>query len=55
MGGYEYGKVLHLYQAQLDIPERLGIDWFKGPHEVHAVKSLEFLDRFLKQQGLVQK
>jgi len=47
--GYEYGKVLHLYQAQLDIPERFGIDWFKGPHRVNAVKSFEFLDRFLKR------
>ena len=44
--GYEYGKVLHLYQALLDIPERFGIDWFKGPHRVNAVKSFEFLDRF---------
>jgi len=46
--GYEFGKVFHLYQALLDIPDRLGIDWFKGPHEVRAVKSLEFLERFLK-------
>ncbi|MCL2117330.1 MAG: S9 family peptidase [Planctomycetaceae bacterium] len=48
--GYEYGKVLHLYQALLDIPEQLGIDWFKGPHRVNAVKSFEFLDRFLKRE-----
>jgi len=48
--GYEYGKVLHHYQAQLDIPERLGIDWFKGPHRVNAVKSLEFLNRFLRRE-----
>ncbi len=46
--GYEYGKVLHLYQALLDIPDRVGIDWFKGPHRVNAVKSFEFLDRWLK-------
>jgi len=45
--GYEYGKVLHLYQGQLDIPDRFGIDWFKGPHRVNAVGSFEFLDRFL--------
>ena len=46
--GYEYGKVIHLYQAQLDIPDRFGIDWFKGPHRVNAVKSFEFLDRVLR-------
>jgi len=49
--GYEYGKVLHLYQALLDIPERFGIDWFKGPHRVNAVKSFEFLDSFLKKEN----
>lgn len=48
--GYEYGKVLHLYQAKLDIPDRLGMDWFKGPHRVNAVKSFEFLDRWLKPE-----
>ena len=48
--GYEYGKVLHLYQAQLNIPDRLGIDWFNGPHRVNAVKSFEFLDQFLMQK-----
>jgi len=48
--GYEYGKVLHLYQGQLDIPDRFGIDWFNGPHRVNAVKSFEFLDRFLKRE-----
>ena len=51
--GYEYGKVLHLYQGLLDIPERFGIDWFKGPHRVNAVKSFEFLDQFLRQDRLV--
>jgi len=48
--GYEYGKVLHLYQAQLDIPDRFGIDWFKGPHRVNAVKSFDFLDKWLMRE-----
>jgi len=28
----DVARVLHLYQAQLDIPDRFEIEWFKGPH-----------------------
>jgi len=45
--GYEAARVLHLYQALLDIPDRFEIEWFKGPHRINAVGSFEFLDRFL--------
>ncbi|MCL2742677.1 MAG: dienelactone hydrolase family protein [Planctomycetaceae bacterium] len=47
--GYEAAKVQHLYRAQLDIPDRFEIEWFKGGHRINAVKSFEFLDRFLKR------
>jgi len=48
--GYEAARVLHLYQALLNIPDRFEIEWFKGPHRINAVKSFEFLDRFLKPE-----
>ena len=34
--GYEYAKVLHLYQAKLGIGDRTEIEWFKGPHSINS-------------------
>jgi len=45
--GYEYGKVRLLY-ADLKIPERTEIEYFDGPHEIHAVGTFEFLHRHLR-------
>lgn len=43
----EYAKVRRLYQTQLDIGERTEIEWFNGPHEIHAVGTLAFLHKHL--------
>jgi len=45
--GYEYGKVRLLY-ADLKIPERTEIEYFDGPHEIHAVGTFDFLHRHLR-------
>lgn len=45
---FEYAKVRFLYEAKLGISERTAIEWFVGGHEIHAGKSVEFLDRWLK-------
>jgi dienelactone hydrolase len=46
--GYEYGKVRHLYAAQLKIPERTAIEWFDGPHTINGKGTFDFLHRHLK-------
>ncbi|MBA4017040.1 MAG: hypothetical protein C0483_07710 [Pirellula sp.] len=43
---YEYAKVRMLY-ADLKIPERTEIEYFDGPHEIHAVGTFDFLHRHL--------
>ena len=45
---YEYAKVRMLY-ADLKIPERTEIEYFDGPHEIHAVGTFDFLHRHLKR------
>ena len=45
--GYEYGKVRLLY-ADLKIPERTEIEYFDGPHEIHAVGTFDFLHKHLR-------
>lgn len=44
---YEYAKVRLLYD-QLGIGNRTTIEFFNGPHEIHGVGSLEFLNKYLK-------
>lgn len=46
---YEYAKVRRLY-AQLGIPERTQIEFFDGPHTIHAVGTFEFLERHLRSE-----
>jgi dienelactone hydrolase len=46
--GYEYGKVRHLYAAQLKLPERTAIEWFDGPHTINGKATFEFLHRHLQ-------
>jgi len=43
---YEFAKVRMLY-ADLKIPERTEIEYFDGPHEIHAVGTFAFLHRHL--------
>jgi len=47
--GYEYGKVRHLYAAQLKIPERTEIEWFDGPHAINGKGTFDFLRRHLNR------
>jgi dienelactone hydrolase len=44
---YEFAKVRHLYQARLKLANRCEIEWFPGPHEIHAVGTFDFLRRHL--------
>jgi len=43
---YEYAKVRGLY-AELGVPERTGIEFFDGPHQIHGVDTFQFLYRHL--------
>ncbi len=44
---YEYAKVRRRY-ADLKLPERTEIEFFDGPHEIHAVGTFRFLHRHLR-------
>lgn len=44
---YEYAKVRLLY-VDLKIPERTTIEFFDGPHSIHAVGTFAFLHQHLK-------
>jgi hypothetical protein len=43
---YEYAKVRHLY-ADLKIPDRTSIEFFDGPHTIHATGTFHFLHQHL--------
>jgi dienelactone hydrolase len=43
---HEYARVRRLY-TKLGIPERTEIEFFNGPHSIHAVGTFEFLHRHL--------
>ena len=43
----EFAKVRHLYAAQLNLPDRCEIEWFKGPHTIHGEGTFDFLHRHL--------
>jgi len=45
---YEYAKVRRLY-SQMGIGDRTTIEFFDGPHEIHGVGTIEFLDKYLKK------
>ena len=45
---FEYAKVRHLYAAQLQIPERTEIEWFRGPHTINGKGTFDFLHRHLQ-------
>jgi predicted peptidase len=44
---YEYAKVRRFY-ARLGIPDRTEIEFFSGPHTIHAVGTFAFLRRHLR-------
>ncbi|NMA48879.1 MAG: hypothetical protein GX947_03810, partial [Tissierellia bacterium] len=44
---YEYAKVRRFY-VKLGIGDRTNIEFFNGPHEIHGVGSLQFLNKHLK-------
>ncbi len=48
MVGYEFGKVRFLYEARLKLPGRCAIEWFDGPHSIHAQGTYSFLHKHLK-------
>ena len=43
----EYAKVRRLY-VKLGIGNRTEIEFFDGPHEIHGVGTLRFLNKYLK-------
>jgi len=45
--GYEFAKVRHLYQAQLEIGDLCEIEWFPGPHTINGKGTFEFLHKHL--------
>lgn len=45
--GLEFAKVQHLYNARLKIPDRCGIAWFDGGHEINLPGTLGFLKQHL--------
>ena len=44
---YEYANVKRHYD-RLNLPERTRIEYFNGPHTMHAVGAVEFLHRYLQ-------
>ena len=48
MVAYEFAKVRHLYQAQLNIGNLCEIEWFVGPHTINGKGTFEFLHKHLK-------
>jgi len=44
---FEFAKVRNLYAARLGLADRCEIEWFAGPHSIHAVGTYDFLHRHL--------
>ncbi len=44
---YEFAKVRRFY-ASPGIPDRTAIEFFQGPHTIHAAGTFEFLDQHLR-------
>lgn len=51
---YEYAKVRRLY-ADLKVPDRTTIEFFDGPHTIHAVGTFKFLNEQLRWPEPVAK
>jgi dienelactone hydrolase len=48
---FEFAKVKNLYEAELGLKDRCGIEWFVGPHTVNGVGTYDFLHRHLGLPG----
>jgi len=44
---YEFAKVRLLYEARLGLRDQCEIEWFTGPHTIHAQGTFDFLHRHL--------
>jgi hypothetical protein len=44
---YEFAKVRRLYSAQLKIPDRVGLEFFPGPHTINGQGTFDFLHKHL--------
>jgi len=44
---YEYAKTRYRYDL-LGLADRTEIEYFNGPHEIHAVGTFDFLERHLR-------
>jgi dienelactone hydrolase len=44
---YEFAKVRRFYATRMGMPERAEIEFFNGPHAIHAEGTFEFLRRHL--------
>jgi dienelactone hydrolase len=45
---YEYAKVRRFYDVNMSMPEATEIEFFTGPHTIHAEGTFEFLRRHLR-------
>jgi Dienelactone hydrolase family len=46
--GWEFAKVLHLYQGKLKLGDRCEIEWFDGPHTIHGKGTFAFIHKHLE-------
>ena len=44
---YEYSKTRRFYDTKMNLPEATTIEFFTGPHTIHAVGTFEFLRKHL--------
>jgi dienelactone hydrolase len=44
---FEFAKVRFLYEARLGIGDRVELEWFNGPHQIHGVGTFAFLKKHL--------
>lgn len=51
---YEYAKVRRLYD-RMGIGDRTTIEFFNGPHEIHGAGTFEFLNKYLRFSGNIDK
>jgi dienelactone hydrolase len=45
---YEYAKVRHFYDVQMNLPGATAIEFFTGPHTINGKNTFEFLRRHLQ-------
>ncbi len=45
---YEYAKVRYFYDTKMNLPDATTIEFFNGPHSIHAQGTVEFLRKHLR-------